>query len=71
MTVIAMRSVDTSQDAVPHATVLHGSLSAAGRYSMPDYSNCPTTQLMEILMLQIQIEETEWIKMFVLELLLP
>lgn len=52
MTVIAMRNVDTNQDVVPHVTVLRGSLNVEGRYSMPDYSNFPMKQPMEILMLQ-------------------
>lgn len=54
MTVIAMHNVDMNQDAVPHVTVWHGSLSVEGKYSMPDCSNFPTMQLMEILMLQIE-----------------
>lgn len=60
MTVIAMHNVDMSQDAVPHVTVLHGSLNAEGKYLMPDCSNCPMMQLMEILMLQNR--RREWMK---------
>lgn len=52
MTVIAMRNVDMSRDVVPHGMVLHDSLNAVDKYSMPDYSNYPTMRPMEISMLR-------------------